>query len=135
MRSREELVHVSGYANRPNDFDDLIRILDSEIRLITPTDPEGKKRLKRKPVTIASTITPGATTTISSLTITWYLRCATGLRVSREKPAGVERNSPWSTGRLYGSLAPKIDSFRRSGSGCKSTGIRAPNPGPNLSEG
>ena len=26
---------------RPNDFDDLIRILDSEIRLITPTDPEG----------------------------------------------------------------------------------------------
>ena len=28
--------------SRPKDFDDLIRILDSEIRLITPTDPEGK---------------------------------------------------------------------------------------------
>ena len=27
----------------PKDFDDLIRILDSEIRLITPTDPEGKE--------------------------------------------------------------------------------------------
>lgn len=26
----------------PDDFDDLIRILDSRIRLITPTDPEGK---------------------------------------------------------------------------------------------
>ena len=26
----------------PKDFDDLIRILDGEIRLITPTDPEGK---------------------------------------------------------------------------------------------
>ena len=26
------------------DFDDLIRILDSEIRLITPTDPEGKEQ-------------------------------------------------------------------------------------------
>ena len=29
--------------HRPKDFDDLIRILDSEIRLITPTDPEGKE--------------------------------------------------------------------------------------------
>src|SRR5262249_8409524 len=32
-----------GYGNRPRDFDDLIRILDNEIRLITPTDPEGKE--------------------------------------------------------------------------------------------
>ena len=30
-------------ASRPKDFDDLIRILDGEIRLITPTDPEGKE--------------------------------------------------------------------------------------------
>src|SRR5262249_44390718 len=43
MRSRRELLEVSGYANRPRDFDDLIHILDSEIRLITPTDPEGKE--------------------------------------------------------------------------------------------
>jgi hypothetical protein len=35
-------MEASGYGNRPKDFDDLIRILDSEIRLITPTDPEGK---------------------------------------------------------------------------------------------
>lgn len=42
MRSHAELMEVSGYGNRPKDFDDLIRILDSEIRLITPTDPEGK---------------------------------------------------------------------------------------------
>src|SRR5262249_31241426 len=41
MRSRRELLEVSGYANRPGDFDDLIRILDLELRLITPTDPEG----------------------------------------------------------------------------------------------
>ena len=41
MKSREELLEASGYASRPKDFDDLIRILDSEIRLITPTDPEG----------------------------------------------------------------------------------------------
>jgi formylglycine-generating enzyme required for sulfatase activity len=42
MRSQQELLVASGYASRPRDFDDLIRILDSEIRFITPTDPEGK---------------------------------------------------------------------------------------------
>jgi serine/threonine protein kinase/formylglycine-generating enzyme required for sulfatase activity len=40
MRSESELRNASGYADRPRDFDDLIRILDS-LRLITPTDPEG----------------------------------------------------------------------------------------------
>jgi serine/threonine protein kinase/formylglycine-generating enzyme required for sulfatase activity len=42
MRSHAKLLEASGYANRPRDFDDLLRILDSEIRLLTPTDPEGK---------------------------------------------------------------------------------------------
>ena len=41
MRSAAELRDASGYASRPRDFDDLIRILDPELRLITPTDPEG----------------------------------------------------------------------------------------------
>ena len=41
MRSYAELLEASGYASRPREFDDLVRILDSEIRLITPTDPEG----------------------------------------------------------------------------------------------
>jgi serine/threonine protein kinase len=41
MRPRQELLEVSGYANRPKDFEELLRILDGEIRLITPTDPEG----------------------------------------------------------------------------------------------
>jgi len=43
MRSYAELLEASGYANRPKDFDDLMRILDGEIRLITPTDPEGEE--------------------------------------------------------------------------------------------
>jgi serine/threonine protein kinase/formylglycine-generating enzyme required for sulfatase activity len=42
MRSHADLLAASGYANRSQDFEDLIRILDREIRLITPTDPEGK---------------------------------------------------------------------------------------------
>ncbi|MGO9918469.1 MAG: serine/threonine-protein kinase, partial [Isosphaeraceae bacterium] len=41
MRSRQELLEASGYASRPRDFDDLIHILDPELRLITPTEPEG----------------------------------------------------------------------------------------------
>ena len=47
MRSYDLLLIASGYFNRPKDFDDLIRILDSELRLITPTDPQGKDVLER----------------------------------------------------------------------------------------
>src|SRR4029079_10480654 len=41
MKSEAELREASGYGDRPRDFDDLIRILDAELLLITPTDPEG----------------------------------------------------------------------------------------------
>jgi serine/threonine protein kinase len=41
MRSESELREASGYSGRPRDFEDLVRILDPELRLITPTDPEG----------------------------------------------------------------------------------------------
>src|SRR6478736_818170 len=43
MRSQQELREASGYGSRPRDFDDLMRLLDSDIRLLTPTDPEGKE--------------------------------------------------------------------------------------------
>jgi serine/threonine protein kinase/formylglycine-generating enzyme required for sulfatase activity len=43
MRSQQELREASGYASRPRDFEDLLRILDSELLLLTPTDPEGKE--------------------------------------------------------------------------------------------
>jgi eukaryotic-like serine/threonine-protein kinase len=41
MRSEGELRDTSGYDDRPRDFSDLTHILDNELRLITPTDPEG----------------------------------------------------------------------------------------------
>jgi len=41
MRSEDALRQASGYTGRPREFDGLIHILDSELRLITPTDPEG----------------------------------------------------------------------------------------------
>jgi serine/threonine protein kinase/formylglycine-generating enzyme required for sulfatase activity len=43
LRSDGELLAASGYAGRPKDFDDLLRILDSETRLVTPTDAEGQE--------------------------------------------------------------------------------------------
>jgi serine/threonine protein kinase/formylglycine-generating enzyme required for sulfatase activity len=44
MRSRDDLLTLSGYARRPRDFDDLLRILDRELRLITPTEePENSE--------------------------------------------------------------------------------------------
>jgi len=47
MRSEEELQRVSGYADRPRDFADLMHVLDGELRLITPTDPEGLSEERR----------------------------------------------------------------------------------------
>ncbi len=42
MRSYENLLDASGYtAFGPQEFAELIRILDSEVRLITPTDSGG----------------------------------------------------------------------------------------------
>jgi hypothetical protein len=41
MRSHADLLAASGYQDRPADFNDLLRILDGELRLITPTDPDG----------------------------------------------------------------------------------------------
>jgi formylglycine-generating enzyme required for sulfatase activity len=41
MRSHRELQDAAGYAGRPQEFADLLHILDTELRLVTPTDPEG----------------------------------------------------------------------------------------------
>jgi eukaryotic-like serine/threonine-protein kinase len=43
MRSRAELIAASGYAERSQGFDELLRILDFELRLITPCDPTGSE--------------------------------------------------------------------------------------------
>lgn len=40
MKSRLELLVASGYAHRTQDFDRLLEILDREVRLITPCEPD-----------------------------------------------------------------------------------------------
>jgi hypothetical protein len=51
LRSQQELLEASDYERRPKDFADLLRILDSEVRLITPTDPQGGEREDSSPAT------------------------------------------------------------------------------------
>jgi eukaryotic-like serine/threonine-protein kinase len=41
MRSRDELLAASGYVERPKDFEELMRILHKELRLVSPADPQG----------------------------------------------------------------------------------------------
>ncbi|MBN1853601.1 MAG: serine/threonine-protein kinase, partial [Pirellulales bacterium] len=43
MRSYDELLDASGYSQQQEGFQELIQILDSELRLITPTDPSGQE--------------------------------------------------------------------------------------------
>ncbi len=45
MRSAAELESAAGYAGRPKEFADLLHVLDGELRLVTPTDPEGAEEL------------------------------------------------------------------------------------------
>ncbi len=54
MRSHGELLEASGYASRSKDFDDLTRILDGEIRLVTPTDPDGKESAEESALPVQS---------------------------------------------------------------------------------
>jgi formylglycine-generating enzyme required for sulfatase activity len=41
LRSHDDLAAASGYGARPQELNHLLRTLDHEVRLITPTDPEG----------------------------------------------------------------------------------------------
>ena len=54
MCSGKQLLAASGYAGRPEDFHDLIQVLDSGVRLITPTDPN-VTHVKDESVSVAGT--------------------------------------------------------------------------------
>jgi tetratricopeptide (TPR) repeat protein/serine/threonine protein kinase/formylglycine-generating enzyme required for sulfatase activity len=42
MHPEQDLLAASGYAHQPDEFQRLMRILDQELRLVTPTDPQGQ---------------------------------------------------------------------------------------------
>jgi hypothetical protein len=61
MRSQAELQEASGYQDRPSDFADLLRILDGELRLITPTESLNSEVGIMKEATLASpSLGPGS---------------------------------------------------------------------------
>jgi serine/threonine protein kinase/formylglycine-generating enzyme required for sulfatase activity len=41
MRSQAELLEASGYGRQPAEFENLLHVLNAELRLVTPADPEG----------------------------------------------------------------------------------------------
>ncbi|MBS0263545.1 MAG: SUMF1/EgtB/PvdO family nonheme iron enzyme, partial [Planctomycetes bacterium] len=47
MQSRDDLILACGYVEKPQAFDELIRILDEQLRMVTPTDPEGDFEIGR----------------------------------------------------------------------------------------
>jgi formylglycine-generating enzyme required for sulfatase activity len=55
MRPHDELLAASGYAGEPMEFEELLAILDGDIRLITPTDPEGNEEVPHN----GRQVTPG----------------------------------------------------------------------------
>ena len=48
-RSHTELLEVSGYRERPQQFDDLMRILDNDMRLLTPIEPASAAERSQQP--------------------------------------------------------------------------------------
>ncbi len=54
MRSANELLTASGYEGKPADYEELIRILNTEVRLITPTDPECGEQDRSAPPTVSA---------------------------------------------------------------------------------
>ena len=110
MRSRQEFLDASGYAARPAAFNELIRILDNEVRLITPTDPDGREDADR----MSSAVGAGRSTFNSRTTI-WFIRCATGSRASRGKPGEAAPNCAWPDALRCGRPNRRIAIFLRSG--------------------
>ena len=47
MKTEAELRDASGYLNQPASFNEMIHILDQELRLITPTDPHRPNHFRR----------------------------------------------------------------------------------------
>ncbi len=107
VRSRNELLDASGYAERPADFDDLIRILDSELRLITPTDSSDQTDVGR----------PGALAQGSCYLLAhdylvhslreWLSRKQRESRAGRAELCLADRTALW-TGRPENRLLPSL---------------------------
>jgi formylglycine-generating enzyme required for sulfatase activity len=114
-RAQQELLAASGYARRPREFGDLLGILDTELRLITPTESEeieeGASRERQRPVESAGAVpvadAPGSPGTTHYYQLThdylvpalrqWLTRKQRETRRGRAELRLAERTSLWST--------------------------------------
>jgi serine/threonine protein kinase/formylglycine-generating enzyme required for sulfatase activity len=96
MRSEQELHAAAGITNRPRDFHEVLHILDSELRLITPTDPEGASADQPAPSTGGRFYQLTHDYLVPSLR-DWLTRKQKETRRGRAELKLVERASLWST--------------------------------------
>ena len=113
MRSHAELLEASGYASRPKDFDDLLRILDSELRLITPTDPEGKDGGRGAP----SRLQAGAEILPTDARLPGALAAGLADPQAEGDAAGPGRAAAGGTGAVVERPSPRTASCPRCGNG------------------
>jgi serine/threonine protein kinase/formylglycine-generating enzyme required for sulfatase activity/tetratricopeptide (TPR) repeat protein len=111
MRSRQELLEASGYAHRPRDFDDLIRILDPELRLITPTDPEDSLRAARPTTPSGQFYQLSHDYLVHSLR-DWLTRKQRDTRRGRAELLLAERSAAWNS-KAENRLLPSVLEWTR----------------------
>ena len=118
MKSDAELMEASGYAQRPGDFDDLIRILDAELRLITPTDPEGSSGEDQR-----NTANPDEQLLPTHPRLSRPLAPGMADPQAAGDPARSGRTEAWPSGRRRGTPGPRTANCRPSSSGRTSVSL------------
>jgi hypothetical protein len=96
MKSVQELRQAAGYANKPGEFNELLRILDGELRLITPTDAEGHGSQSRETTADARCYQLTHDFLVPSLR-TWLTRKQAESRQGRAELLLEERTKVWQS--------------------------------------
>ena len=113
VRSGTNLVNAAGYRQSPAEFADLVPVLDSELRLITPTDPEGR------PVPAAGPPETGEKYyQLSHDFLVPSLR--DWLTAEEKRTGGAGQGSRWPSAPPNGRPARSSDTFLPRGNGCTS---------------
>ena len=117
-RSTNELRAAGGYNNRQRDFDDLIRILDGELRLITPVDSSETQALAAN---IGDTTSRQSISSATQYQLThdylvpslrdWLTRKQRETRKGRAELKLAERAATWSDKRENKQLASLTECF------------------------
>jgi formylglycine-generating enzyme required for sulfatase activity/tetratricopeptide (TPR) repeat protein len=95
MRSEGELQQAAAYADGPREFGELLHILDGELRLITPTDPEESSTQSQPTIPSGRYYQLTHDYLVHSLRV-WLTRKQRETRRGRAELRLAERSSLWS---------------------------------------